>query len=527
MKSILHIADSGIKSRIVIIVTVIFAFFITMSLLFSLYSLETRTEKEMAEFRESETERTREALKSYVHIAYTAVETNYKNATDVTYLSDYYGDRLRNLIDIAEAVLKDKAKAVKTGRLTKAAAQKQAIALIKKMTYDDGNGYYFIFTNEKPFPKMIVEPYLPELDGQVLSGDRFNNASGSNKNLFVAGIESIGDKKEGFIDYIWPRPSVNKGGALDIPKFSYLRVFEEWNWVIGTGIYLDDAIKDCMKKSKSDLRYMRYDNGTGYYWINDNLRPTPRLIMNPFLPQSEGQILTDKKYNRAFGEDYNLYEAFLDACEETGDGIVDYNWDKPVKGGILEDAPKTSYVKYFKPLGWVIGSGVYIDDIDKAINSKLTLMEEQKRNLIVNYLLISLTLAAISIGVLVFMMNRYFKDLEKRQEKDLGILQEDENGTTQSVDSALTDAEEEPEKVALKQAGVEPQKQSEKEESISSAAEAVDVSRILEVVLKEQTKQLALNKLTEQEIQQKSSEELSSLKTEIKNLISEVKATNK
>jgi methyl-accepting chemotaxis protein len=389
--------------------------------------------------------------------------------------------------------------------MSKQQAQAQVLAIVNKMRYNKGLGYYFIFNRDKPYPKMVIEPMFPELNGKVLDDKKFNNASGSDKNLFLAASDLLVGNKETFIDYIWPRP--DDKDSVDIAKFSYLRVYEDWDWVIGTGIYLDDAVKDCIKKSISDLREMRYANGTGYFWINDNTKPTPRLIMNPFLTELEGQILTDKKYNRAYGEDYNLYEAFLDACEETGDGFVDYSWDKPYNGSIIEDAPKISYVKYFKPLGWVIGSGVYVDDIDRAINTKTQKMNEQRKRLIVNYLLISLTLAVLSIGILVFLMNRYFKNIDKKNE-----TVEDISETIPQNELQATTKNENPEIAATSTNGDKTD-----ETPIS------EMGHLIGLILREQTKQLAMSRMADQELKEKTEAELKVMINEIKSILQNAK----
>jgi len=64
----------------------------------------------------------------------------------------------------------------------------------------------------------------------------------------------------------------------------------------------------------------------------------------------------------------NLFTAFVQVAKASGHGYVTYNWPKPLKGGgaTAELYPKMSYVKLFAPWGWVIGSGIYIDDVDAA-----------------------------------------------------------------------------------------------------------------------------------------------------------------
>ena len=129
------------------------------------------------------------------------------------------------------------------------------------------------------------------------------------------------------------------------------------------------------------LRAMRY-NGKDYFWLNDLGRPLPRMIMHPALPEVEGKVLDAAKFNCAtslrVGTDgpfqatdgkTNLTAAFVEVANRGNHGYVIYDWPKPLAGGgsTTELYPKLSYVKKFAPWGWEIGSGVYVDDVDKAI----------------------------------------------------------------------------------------------------------------------------------------------------------------
>jgi methyl-accepting chemotaxis protein len=103
------------------------------------------------------------------------------------------------------------------------------------------------------------------------------------------------------------------------------------------------------------LRVLRYD-GSNYFWINDL---TPRMIMHPTEPELEGTDLsatTDKSGRHMFLDMVTVVKAH-------GSGYVRYDATKP--GGSAE-LPKISYVIGFPAWGWVVGSGVYIDDIEAA-----------------------------------------------------------------------------------------------------------------------------------------------------------------
>ncbi len=105
---------------------------------------------------------------------------------------------------------------------------------------------------------------------------------------------------------------------------------------------------------------LRYD-GDNYFWVNDLQQ---RMVMHPIRPELNGQDLTT--YKDPTGK--ALFVEMVAAVKQRGAGIVDYMWPKP---GFDQPVEKSSYVALFEPWGWVIGTGVYNDDIVAERNSSL------------------------------------------------------------------------------------------------------------------------------------------------------------
>lgn len=98
---------------------------------------------------------------------------------------------------------------------------------------------------------------------------------------------------------------------------------------------------------------LRFD-GDEYFWINDI---QSRLLMHPYRPDLIGQDLsefTDARGKRIFSE-------FVETARHPGGGFVSYQWPRP-DSDLPEE--KVSYVKAFAPWGWIVGAGVYVDDIE-------------------------------------------------------------------------------------------------------------------------------------------------------------------
>ncbi|MBC3950507.1 methyl-accepting chemotaxis protein [Pseudomonas folii] len=111
--------------------------------------------------------------------------------------------------------------------------------------------------------------------------------------------------------------------------------------------------RDVAQKQALDaIRGMRY-NKDDYFWIND-MRPV--MIMHPMNAKLVGQDLSAIKDPDGFA----VFNEMVAVAKEKGAGMVQYRWPKP---GASEPVRKISYVKLFAPWGWILGSGVYVDDV--------------------------------------------------------------------------------------------------------------------------------------------------------------------
>lgn len=111
----------------------------------------------------------------------------------------------------------------------------------------------------------------------------------------------------------------------------------------------------------NQIRDIKYGpEGKDYLWINDF---TPLMIMHPYTTALEGKDLSD--YKDPNGK--KIFVEMANVCRSEGEGYVEYMWQyKDQQNRIV---PKISYVKTFKPLNWIIGTGIYIEDINEEINS--------------------------------------------------------------------------------------------------------------------------------------------------------------
>ncbi len=157
-------------------------------------------------------------------------------------------------------------------------------------------------------------------------------------------------------------------------KKEMIRELTETTWSL-LGTYYEREINgeltraEAQKRAVLRIQNLRYGpEKKDYFWINDM---TPRVIMHPYRPDLDGKDVSN--FKDANGK--YLFVDFVKVVEQQGAGYVDYLWQWKDDPGKV--SPKMSYVKGFAPWGWIIGTGLYIDDVSAEIakiRTKLTLV---------------------------------------------------------------------------------------------------------------------------------------------------------
>lgn len=163
--------------------------------------------------------------------------------------------------------------------------------------------------------------------------------------------------------------------------------------------YVDMVVRVLEKtppeEAKSIVKNMRYGQN-GYFWIND--------FKNVFIYHPDTRLEgTDQSDLRDPNGVYILRE-ITKISREKGEGYVDYMWKAP---GQEEMKPKISFAKGIPSRGWVIGTGIYVDDIETAVVKERATIGREVSNSIVQYIAITLTFLAI-LGFLAFFLVKRF-----------------------------------------------------------------------------------------------------------------------
>ena len=170
----------------------------------------------------------------------------------------------------------------------------------------------------------------------------------------------------------------------EIAKKIAVSFYEAAQKEIAAGATKEEATKHNQEKAKEAIKKLRF-GVDGYFWINDF---SPKMVMHPINSALDGKDLSQNKDpNGKF-----LFNEFVNVVNKEGKGVVEYMWSKP---GFEKPQPKISYVEGLKEWGWIIGTGVYADDID-------ALVAKEKKNLdsALNDLLLRNTLLLVGIILL-------------------------------------------------------------------------------------------------------------------------------
>ncbi len=155
-----------------------------------------------------------------------------------------YDLSIKNEVEIAISLVDGLYKEYQGGRLTEEEAKTYAANLVRNLKYGDG-GYFWIDTKEG---QNIV------LLGSATEGTNRYEFKDSKGNYIIKEIISAALKGGGYTDYWFPR----KGSKIPAPKRSYSKYFAPFNWVIGTGNYVDDIVARVEEERISELAVLRH-----------------------------------------------------------------------------------------------------------------------------------------------------------------------------------------------------------------------------------------------------------------------------
>jgi methyl-accepting chemotaxis protein len=154
-------------------------------------------------------------------------------AIQVYYLSNMLTNERKNdmkrNVQIMFGVLSTLNEKELSGELSKGQAQNIAKSILNNVRFEP-DGYYWTIDTKGT---MVIHPFTPHLNGKDLL--KIPDPSGAR--IWVEAINTAKNNGEGFITYQWSKP----GSSVKLDKTSFVRIFEPWGWIVGTGVYHTDV----------------------------------------------------------------------------------------------------------------------------------------------------------------------------------------------------------------------------------------------------------------------------------------------
>lgn len=248
---------------------------------------------------------------------------------------------------------------------------------LRPIRFNEGRGYFFIVSLEGI---EILYPVAPQFENQNLLD--LQDAKGNY--VIRDEIELVNRMGEGFIKDYWRKP--NETDGMIHPKMTFVKRFEPYGWYLGTGEYLNDFEEEVREDVLDRLARIRFGK-EGYIFVND---------------YDGNQIITDGK---RVNVSKNLWELTdpngvkviqeeRRAVENPDGDYIYYTWKK------LTDAlpaPKVSFIKGIPEWRWMLGAGIYLDEVEAVIAQKKLELRDSVRKQIIKILIILISLVVFVV----------------------------------------------------------------------------------------------------------------------------------
>jgi diguanylate cyclase (GGDEF)-like protein/PAS domain S-box-containing protein len=279
------------------------------------------------------------------------------------FIKDKLKERVNQAYSIAMGIYKD----------NKDTKSKEEVELLiaktlNNLSYDNEKTYFFINSNKGQ----------AILFNKKIQLDKYNdiwNLKDGNNNLFIQDQAKIArENKEGFITNKFVKPDTTDNKPYT--KISFIKLFEPYDLHIGMGEYVDDIkalaqneILDLIASIRfSENNYLFVNTTDGHTLVFDGRRTEPPII-HPFP---------------------NIFKQLLETVKNPNGDFLSYKFKKINSS---KEYDKISFVKKYDKYGWIIGCGVYVDEINDELKKveetfKKSLYEEVIYILIMFFLMI-------------------------------------------------------------------------------------------------------------------------------------------
>ncbi|WNL17477.1 cache domain-containing protein [Arcobacter cryaerophilus gv. pseudocryaerophilus] len=259
---------------------------------------------------------------------------------------------------------------------------------LNNFKFKDHNNYFFINSNKG---QAILFDNKITLDKYV---DIWDLKDSNNKPIIQIQAKIAKEQKAGFTTNKFIKPNSNDKNSYS--KISYIKLFEPFDWHIGTGEYIDELTKNAQEEILDWLNTLKYKNSS-YSFLNTTDGQT--LIF-------EGKRVEQKPHPYP-----ELFKQQLEISKNPNGDFFEYKFKKPNSN---EEFEKISFVKQYENYNWIIGCGVYLDEIEKELQRKEEIFKEH-----ITQQIVSMFIIFLFILVAIYFISRYIADFINKNIKNL------------------------------------------------------------------------------------------------------------
>ncbi|MCV6608765.1 MAG: cache domain-containing protein [Campylobacterales bacterium] len=228
----------------------------------------------------------------------------------------------------------------------KKASKEALIKILRNIRFNDGRGFYAVV--DRKTEKFIVHP---SLEGQIVK----DNFLDSEKYTYDSVKKVLYEKGESFyqLEFKKPYEMDNK----HYKKVLFAKYIKEADWFVVTGEYLEDIEYEIKSEMLERIKEIRYGKN-GYFFIFDKDGVN---ILHPLNPELEGKDLSSFK---TIDGTY-LFKELIESAQEKEQKFIQYKWQKPSNKKQISE--KMSLATKIDGLGWIVGTGTYVDEIQEDL----------------------------------------------------------------------------------------------------------------------------------------------------------------
>lgn len=260
--------------------------------------------------------------------------------------------------------------------------KKLVVDALRNIKFNDGRGYYFIYENSG---KNILLPHNEKLEGKNF----WNHQDAKGAYIIQDMTKLLSTQNEAFYEWYWYNP---KNPDIQRKKIGLVKNLEQFDWFIGTGEYVEEFEKEVQERVLRNIKEVKFGSN-GYFFIINYDSIYLSHIKKEYIGQNAIKNNDTVEVKKVIEDMINI--------AKNGEGFYSYIQNK--KPDNNESIRKISFVKGLDNWSWMIGTGFYEDDMQKAINNKKNELDQE-----FNEYLFKTTIFAFLLIFLLLSISIYF-----------------------------------------------------------------------------------------------------------------------